>query len=347
MYAVRSDTLAGLRQSALFIARPTDVPVATAVEKLNKYMQTASDRTSPEGEALKFYFANHVFGTIASKYDPNEPLPEPVYDVARGYVKLSNDLVVKLAYYVLMIITREARHFHGPSNVISSIKNECGKNAADFCNAILGHNEMGAIDMLRNSPPDVSLERYVRAMVKIFNEGSWGGAFGGPKWGHIAETLRKMVAGITSPEMFADTAFTLAHNGGPIFNKGMLYKHYDGHRLLKLLDVQHSGQIPQLIDQMKNVLDVPTLQFIDKARSVFPQDLSGYVDWYRVEALGSKSKYPSEKKEQIAQHGMSEWVTNAEKLAAKALAAEMALESQKFYVGPGSDSYALKVERAA
>jgi hypothetical protein len=41
-----------------------------------------------------------------------------------------------------------------------------------------------------------------------------------PKWGNIADTLRHLVTGELSPEMFCDLGFALAHNNGPIFNKG-------------------------------------------------------------------------------------------------------------------------------
>ena len=55
-----------------------------------------------------------------------------------------------------------------------------------------------------------------------------------------------MLTGTTSMEMLVDTGYTLAHNGGPIFNKGMMYTHYDSH-FLTILDLQRAGQMLDLL----------------------------------------------------------------------------------------------------
>jgi hypothetical protein len=59
----------------------------------------------------------------------------------------------------------------------------------------------------------------------------------------------------------------------------------------------------------------------------------GYVDWFKVEALGALSVYPSEKKNQIAKYGQpgSKY--------------KPVPEEQRFYVAP--DKYAKIVKRAA
>jgi hypothetical protein len=341
MYAYREDTLAGLKQSLLFRPRPMNVSVPQAVERLNAYMKHASADASPEAEALKFYFSNHVFGLISEKFHPHEPLPEPVLRLARGYLALASPLVLRLAYYVLMIITREARHFPGPSSVFEKIEDECGEAAKEFCAYIRHSGEMSAVDKLRKNPPEVSLRAYIKAMMLVFFEGAWGPSYGGPKWGNIAQTLYRLVVGEISPEMFADTAFTLVHNGGPMFNKGMLYSGFDRKRLLTILDVQRSGQIPQHVDSVASLLDAATKGYIREARAVFPEELNGYVDWFRVQALGGIGKYHNEQKEQLAKYGPSKWMAHISEQEAK----KRALENAKFYVN--NNEYAIKIERVA
>lgn len=334
MYHLRNDTLAGLKTSALFLPRRLwGQPLSLAISSLNAYMHENSKNASPEAEAFKFYYANHVFSLIANQYELHEPLPGAVCDLARGYVKLSSDLVVRLAYYCLLICTREVRHLHGNSAIYSALMEEWGQPVSDFLKA--GHGgEEGAVAKLRNDPPDTSLGNFVGGLAMAFHDGNWSGGYGGPAWGKVADTLYKVVVGDTTPEMFADTAFTLAHNNGPIFNKGMLYTGYS-HFIYKLLDVQRSGQVPQLFldDSTGHLnLDSATKSFIADALITFPEELGGYVDWFKVEALGALRHYGSEKSAQVAAHGHSTYMSELE-----------AKEGKKFWITP--TEHVLVVER--
>lgn len=348
LYHLRPDTLAGLKTSALFLPRSmADQPVSLAINRLNAYMNNQSGVADPEGEAFKFYFANHAFSVIASKFDQHEILPAGVAEVGRNYVKLGSDLVVRLAYYCLLITVREARHLHDALSLQQSLTEKCGAEAAKFVKSICGHGEDGAVGKLRKNPPNTTLGQLVRAIERVFGEGGFSGGYGGEPWRVVADTLLKLVEGKITPEMFADTAFTLAHNNGPIFNKGMLYSGYD-HFLYKLLDVQRSGQIPQLYEELgshKKILTAETVDFITQARRVFPSDMTGNVDWFKVEALGALRRYPKEKEEQVKKHGMSNFATVNEKKLLAEQAKTAALEKKKFYIAP--NEFVTMVERAA
>lgn len=309
MYHVRSDTLAGMRLSALFEKRDyASVTVPQAVKSLKKYMDSDPGRASPEGEAIKFYYANHVFSLLAAKYDPNEPLPPEALALGRGYTKLSSDLLARLIYYTLMIITREARHCGLTDSAITEKYSEFGTEFTKFVVLLTNHSEGNSVEKLQSSPPKMPLPKYCEGIAKVFIGGGFSSSFGGKPWSNIAETLRKLCAGEITPEMFADTAFTLAHNNGPMFNKGMLYSDFNQHYIYKLLDVQRSGQIPQF--HAEGAMDLSDLddeckKYIALAKSQFPHELGGYVDWFKVEALGALHKYPNEKKIQVSKYGSS------------------------------------------
>ena len=306
-YHARKDTLFGMRQSALFEKRNSSgihVPVSVAV--LNDYLKNCNGVVHPESEALKFYYSNHVFSLLSSKFDLHEPLPPEALSLARSYVKMSGDLVARLAYYVMMIIVREMRHVHASTSKVDSYASKYGPNFSEFIKVIKGHAEGGAVAHLRNSPPVMELGKFLKGMVNLFVTGGFSSGYGGKPWSNIADTLRKMVEGEITPEMFADTAFTLVHNGGPMFNKGMLYHHQNNTVLYKLLDVQRSGQVPQLVVEggIPPSLRPPEFEnFSSEAVKLFPAELSGGVDWYKVESLGSINKYPNEKKLQDAKYG--------------------------------------------
>jgi len=156
-------------------------------------------------------------------------------------------------------------------------------------------------------------------------------------------------------EMFVDTVWTLAHNNGPIFNKGMLYTGYSGH-LYTILDVQAAGQIPQLVsDCIKSVYTIDGVTLNIRDYLLHYGEIFGiarpdfYTDWHTVEALGSKKKYSSYKPIQHKKYGVPPHMAEAEaaklKAEAEQHALEQAAEASKFYVSPGQ--FALIVKRNA
>jgi hypothetical protein len=337
-YGLRKDTLAGIKQSALFLKRSlADQPAKTAAAQLVAYESALAHKlVHPEAEAFKFYYANHVFSMIAGRYGPHEPLPEAVADLARAYVKIASDLTVRLAYYCILIITREARHMYNNPAAHDLIKDKWGAPVANFLKSIRAAGEDAAVNKLRHSAPTTSLGQFVSGITEaFFYPGIWSGGYGGPKWGKVAETLRSMIYGETTAEMFADTGFTLAHNGGPIFNKGMLYNHQNNTALFKLLDVQRSGQVPQLWNVVPAMRPAGSdfAGFVALASKLFPEGTSGYVDWYKVCALGAlHGPYSSEKQQQVAAHGPSELATALDKA-----------EASRFYIAP--DEFVTVYER--
>jgi hypothetical protein len=87
----------------------------------------------------------------------------------------------------------------------------------------------------------------------------------------------------------------------------MLYTGYGG-TIYKLLDVQRSGQVPQLLGSralpLKSQTAVDTLYERWKmCRDVIGDEFDGTVDWFLVESLGSLHKYSKEKAEQLKAAG--------------------------------------------
>jgi hypothetical protein len=104
--------------------------------------------------------------------------------------------------------------------------------------------------------------------------------------------------------MFVDISWALAHNGGPIFNKGMFFSHPSNPDLYKVLDVQRAGLMPgfvlqygspkghdQELTDLANWIcnrfeDAPTVDWdaVQKA---------GAVGGYHVPGAGTATKKPS------------------------------------------------------
>jgi hypothetical protein len=341
VYHVRSDTLAGVKLSSLFIKRDmSSIMLPQATEALNSYMGSSSPgKVLPDDEAIKFYYSNHVFSLISAQYDQNDILPPAAAMLAKQYAKMSATSIARLVYYTMLIIIREARHMHSIVNFLEASKT---KLSGEFIKLLLGamsQGEDGAMELLKHDPPKITLREYAEGLSFAFHyHGVWSGGFGGDPWGDIADTLAKFIRGEITAEMFADTAYTLAHNNGPMFNKGILYKHYDQVEFPKILDVQRSGQIPQYVMERLvagiQIKDDELKAFVNNACHLYPKELDGNVDWFRVAQLGALGTYEAEQQAQLKKYGPPPAVAEKAKEA-----------SNKFYVGTKSDDYVIKYQR--
>jgi phosphohistidine swiveling domain-containing protein len=82
----------------------------------------------------------------------------------------------------------------------------------------------------------------------LYNEFSWSRAFGGPKWGGIAEMVLSYFTGEFTPLMFVDACFNLVHNNGCAFNK-FDWLRADADRLNSQLDAKRHGDISSLVSR--------------------------------------------------------------------------------------------------
>jgi len=157
----------------------------------------------------------------------------------------------QLLFYVWRIISKEMRH--GDQAKCDKAFAGGGFNPAavkvveDVCSS--GPKYMECIDAAGHT---VSVGDYVSAIEQHFRYGGWGGAFGGPKWADIALIFKRYIYGEVSAMIAADRAWTLVHNGGPIFNKGFYFKHHGSH-LMEVLNAQAQSSVFSLgIDYLES-----------------------------------------------------------------------------------------------
>ncbi len=267
--------------------------------------------TRPEHDAISFYLLNHAFSVIRSKYDVDEPLGD-VAELVDEYFTFNATAVKRAFYYLLLICTRESRHVKGGSTFNLKLKKNYGDTIASFNSAINGSGSNGAVEHFISQPPDTQLGQYTEALQFIFYQGNFNGGYGGKAWGAIADCLHRFVVGETSAEIMMDTIWTLCHNNGPIFNKGMLYTGYSN-ELVTILDVQRSGQIPNLVaDHVRGIHYVSSELITQQHASMLERmnslvgGFDGFTDWFLVEELGSVKKYSAHKQKQMQQYGESE-----------------------------------------
>jgi hypothetical protein len=198
---------------------------------------------------------------------------------------------------------------------------------------------MLAVKKYQDTPPEMPIGQYTKTLAYGFHKGHYAGSYGGKPWGDTTDALVSMLHGTTSMEQLVDTGYTLAHNGGPIFDKGMMYAHYDAH-LITVLDVQRSGQMLDLMMETNTLSVKKTPEAVAAAELIkahLPKAFKGYVDWKLVDELrpdSVKAKYPGKyNKVTMAQkQPMATKVVKAKPVAASPLASTLTIHGKKVKV---------------
>lgn len=344
----------------------SDVPAAAIAERMRLRMSQMSADVGAEPEALRFYLANHFLADMQLRYHPDQPLQGDTLDSVKNCVREMNECAERLFFYLIAICTRETRHNHNTPKFTNWADGKIDGEAVALVNTTKGKSSSGAVHKFTSLSPGspIKMGEYTKALCGAFYHGQYAGGYGGKAWGQVADCLNMFVQGQISAEAMVDTGWTLCHNNGPIFNKGMLYSGYahpPKKYLTKLLDVQRAGQIPRLFRELQvhghaqTGFEKGLLDFYNSLAPVAGWDsLPAYVDWAQVEALGSVNKYPKEKQHQIQNYTaspeelakMKAEAEAAEKAAiAKALADKAEYYEKWFDVAPGVKVE--KVKRAA
>lgn len=295
-----TDTLAGTL-NASFLTRAVDMKKMTIAEIHDRVSSAPAyygHKVDPLLFAAEFYVMNQAVARIKSRRELLEPLTGAEQDMVVTYRRRASEIASRLFDYVLMIIIREARHMGG-SHVSDSTHKKIAKELeakgygdvamatiATIQDQLANSFSSDSLTTMKHSHANRDLGLLVAHIEAGYRVGPWGGgSYGGKKWGVIADTLWKCVSGEWSLELFADTAFTLAHNTCTIFNKGMLFHTPDTTQLTKLLDCQRAGQVPQFLVETgkKEWLAQPSIKM---AREIIPDLFEQPVDWALVDQFG-------------------------------------------------------------
>ena len=295
----------------------------------------------PESEALEFYQLNHALALVAKRRHKLEPLPDAELQLVERYFEVASEQAQRALYYLLLITCRETRHHGSPSAALTkAMTKEYGLTATKWVGKNFADSQSEAIHKWRFSPPDCTIGQLVGAVRKIFYYGSWPNkSYGGTRWGQVTDCLLFFINGQYSLAMMLDTVWTLCHNNGPIFNKGMLYASHDSiYEFTAILDAQRAGMIPSLIasPDIGAKYITPSITAANKAIFTLFPDLPKCVDWDVVEQLGSKQNYANLKLDSALTHlNLGESPTNTKPVG------------ESFLVHPGLQLLVSKIERDA
>lgn len=198
---------------------------------------------SPESVALFFYQGQDWIYGGNLNYGRFDPLPRKDASKLTRYLEGVDHITVRLSVFILRICLREMRHgtfIDSFWNKFNPVPDSPSENERLRVLAKRLEHEPGI-----NKCNGYTVAEVCRVCEYMFKYGSWGSAYGGEKWAHIADTLCDFCKGSITPEIFCDRAFNLAHNTSPIFNKGGEFSPQNSMRLLEILNAQAKGQISQ------------------------------------------------------------------------------------------------------
>lgn len=279
-------------------------------------------------EAISFYLLSHAMNEIGLRVEQHEPLGD-MLPIVEQYHHALNNLGYRLFNYLVIITTRETRHI--TNNQHKKLESKHGAECVAFTTKVKSESQ----EALFNTQSDITLGAYLDYVLDVYNPQhvTWNSAYGGAKWGAVTQALRDFVYGDMNMEMLLDVGYTLAHNGGPIFDKGFHFASGHKSELLKVLDVQRAGQIPNLV-KSKAVPSVETghidlLDMIEDYVNGF--SINPWINWEMVERLGAiNGPYPHEKQQVEQQFGhLPEYQAEVQAIDAQAQAAAVAAAAKK------------------
>lgn len=272
------------------------IPCRMVAASTKDYYEKWNDSpVKPEHDAVSFYLLNHAVAEVSNRFSDEESMDPKYVEIFDEYHTVLADAGLRLFYYLLLICTREARHINDQNNmvVIAKAKKEFADELVSFVSQ-LPDGSTSAAGAFMNMHTMATIGEYCKLLCYLFDNGKWSSSFGGKKWGVVADALNKYVHGVYSLQLLLDVGFALAHNGGPIFNKHMLYKSYNGQWLRTILDCQRAGQVPQLVKTGPGSGEFITdahVQCSIRLQVALGECMGGKMDWEAVKAAGALGNY--------------------------------------------------------
>lgn len=302
MYDLPQNTMMTYAANPMFQALDfKHLPVSKLAEEIKAFeVANKGKRPAPESDALMFYFMNHAFHVMKSRFNPMERLDPEMAFVAEQHIKCTNQIAKRLFFYSTIIAVEEAKFMPGQdAGFFNFLDNSYGREFRAYAKS----NFKGELTDFGDL--DMTCGDYAAGMMSVFAFGKWQGGFGGRGWTPIAALVLDCISGNLSFESMADQAFSLCHNNGSMFNKGHFYSCYT-HFIYEILDIQDSGQIPQWIasNRGSKFISPELAKVFDIMAKRFPEEMTGKVD---MSLIKNSQKKREQKAAALAKKNQAMW----------------------------------------
>lgn len=277
---------------------------------------------TPEIDALLFYVSTQYLSLVSDKHAKYELIrAHEDRELIPKVLLAQTRLQLRSLFYLTVICTRESRHSHYKGDAMTAHLKKAFAGKKEFTSAVIDDYVQFFVSIRHGGSQEtaqrfydidseLTFGQYIQCVSENFNT-EFSNAYGGKAWHNIAKCVERAVLGETSLHTMTDTSYTLAHNTGAIFNKGFIYHKQVNHRLLKILDLQRAGALPQGMksgylegascthtNTEEDKVNLRLLKkLVDRIYALTP-DLPVEVNWKEVIAHGAVGKYTHRAKAQ-------------------------------------------------
>jgi len=299
MYAAPFQTLEEHRNRPLFKSRDISHSKVSDIATQTLEFCKKAQKVSIGETAVTFYFFNHA-STLASQQAAQSHVVSPLHkDLFETYCAEGNAIGVRMFHDIFFMLNAMASFTHPEPSQFEMIEDDFGAECADLLREVCGQHgsntwwtpafgESGkALSVIAQSNKAVGLSDWVDALGLILDWRQRELAYG-PLWSDVARMYGKFVRGGTSLETLIDTSFTFCHCNGSFFEKGHLFTAV-GNSVFDVLDVQRSGQIPQMVHEKKCISFPSIIKYSKQFKDLDTEVFAGPVNWGNVKKVSRES----------------------------------------------------------
>ncbi len=270
-----SATLLDYRHRPLTRAVPcADAPFKAVFKTCDQRIaEFEHNRLNANEGAQQFYLLNHAVSEIRARRDPDEYLAQPEIKVLDRYYEVGTDLAHRLFTYMLFICIRESRHVEKATAAPhwQYVRETWSQEVWKFWGTILRCHQSEWLPKAMSAVPEHATLGDITGLLRwVFADiAPIASSYGGAGWRPVSQVLDQFVQGEITTEILVDTAWSLEHNGGSIFNKGYGFRP-GGSDLRRTLDAQAKGIMPSYLTNFPSHLPVAVGHDLELVQDALP-----------------------------------------------------------------------------
>jgi hypothetical protein len=274
---------------------------------INRYNKEKSLNLNIAQEALRFYFMDHCFHLVKNENKTIAQVSPQMADLIDLYLKELSKTSQRVFTYIISASLYEAGRMPAQTGKFwEFIETQYGSKVFDVLNNTKGSNwgHLKEKEILKLNDP---IQTFLSAIMACFSSGKWWFGAGGKAWSDITRCARDVTEGHYSLQEMTDLAFSLCHDRGCMFDRGIIYN-VGGYgvnsnlNIYQVLDIQASGQIPQWIRQNRSSVEKATLDIFDKFYVYFKDEFDKPIDKKLISDSTHKREDKIKQQNQLSQN---------------------------------------------
>lgn len=288
-----------------FDETPTHMVMKHIIDKYKKEKQLNLNIAQ---EALRFYFMDHCFHLVKNENKTIAQLSPEMSELVNLYLNELSKTSQRIFTYIICASLYEAGRMPAQTDKFwEFIETQYGSKIHDvlYNVKVSGWGNIKEKEILKLNEP---IQTFLSAIMSCFSSGKWWFGAGGKAWSDITRCARDVTEGHHSLQEMTDLAFSLCHDRGCMFDRGIIYSVYGNNTshhnvtIYHVLDIQASGQIPQWINKNRHCVEKDTLNIFDKFYKFFKEEFDKPIAQTLIADSSKKRDEKTKQQNQLSQN---------------------------------------------